>query len=187
MSTPSFSTILAIVSFCLLYGCNTNERVENSGALSSEIKSMKIRRITDAELTSALHETGQKIAAAATGSLEKAPALAENCGSPDSLRALGLVKPGTGAEISLLFAKDTSDSRLFPKETDLLKAYAYQARLGGGLEDNLQKINDTLTVYYSPVDPGSVLFTKCGEATGSPFALWRIVLNQKKVIQGLGK
>lgn len=184
---PFFSTMLAVVSFCLVYGCNTNERVENSGTLSSEIKSMKIRRVTDAELTSALHETGQKIAASATRSLEKDPALAESCSSPDSLRKLGLINPGTGVEIGLLFAKDTSGARLFPKETDLLKAYAYQARLGGGLEENLQKINDTLTVYYSPVDPGSPLFEKCGAAAGSPFALWRIVLNKKSVIQALGK
>ncbi len=179
--------IFALVSMLLIYGCNTNERVENSGALSSEIKSMKIRRITDAELTSALHSAGKKITAEATKSLEKEPAPEENCDSPGSLRAIERMKLRTGAEIGLLFAKDTSDSRLFPKETDLLKAYAYQARIGAGLEDNLQKINDTLTVYYAPVDSGSILFKKCGEAAGSPFVLWRVVLNQKKVIQSLDK
>lgn len=185
-ASPLFK-VLTLASFYLLYGCNSNERVDNSGALSSEIKSMKIKRVTDAELTSALHSTGQKIAAAATKSLEKDPAPEKGCGSPDSLRAIGQLKLRTGAEIGLVLARDTSDSRLFPKETDLLKAYAYQARLGAGLEDNLQKINDTLSIYYAPVDPGSVLFKKCGEAAGSPFVLWRIVLNRKKVIQSLDK
>jgi len=171
----------------LLYGCGTNERVKNTGALSSEIKSTKIKRITDAELTSALHAAGQKIAAEATRSLENDPALEEGCDLPGKFSTIGQIKLRTGAEIGLLLAKDTSDSRLFAKETDLLKAYAYQARAGAALEDNLQKINDTLTVYYAPVDPGSVLFKKCGEAAGSPFVLWRVALDRKKVIQSLDK
>lgn len=182
-----YGKVLVLTAALLLYGCGSNERVENSGALSSEIKSAKIKRVTDAELTSALHAAGQKIAAEATKSLEKDPALDKSCDSPGNFSTIGEIKLRTGSEIGLLFAKDTSDSRLFPKETDLLKAYAYQARIGSGLEDNLQKINDTLTVYYAPVDSGSVIFKKCGEAAGSPFVLWRIALNRKEVIQSLDK
>ncbi len=185
--TSLFAKVFALICVLLIYGCNANERVENTGALSSEIKSMKIKRITDAELTAALHTAGQKIAEEATRSVEKDPALDESCYSPDSLSAIRSIKLRTSAEIGLLFAKDTSDSQLFAKETDLLKAYAYQAGTGTALEENLQKINDTLTIYYAPVDPGSILFKKCGEAAGSPFVLWRVVLNRKKVIQSLDK
>ena len=183
-TTLTFNKIVTLASLLLLYGCNTNERVKNAEALSAEIKSTKIKRITDAELTEALRAEGEKIAAEASASLEEKLTLGNNC---DAASLISPIRLRAGTEIEFLFAKDTSNTRLFSKESDLLKAYAYQARIGAALEDNLQRINDTLTIYYAPADSSAAIFKKCTEAADSPFMLLRIILNQKEVIQSIDK
>ncbi len=169
----------------ILSGCGPNERVDNSGALAKEIRTKKIRRITPAELTSALHSTGQKVAALATRSLEKDTVYKETCKSTSSLKELDAVKGRIGVKVELAFAKDSVSHDLFPQEKELLKAYSYQTSQGAVLSDNLQKVNDSITVYHAPVSPGSPIFRNCKEAAQSPFAIWRIVLNQKDVIKNL--
>lgn len=177
---------LILASAGMISGCRSEDRVRNSQALASEIRSSKIKRITSAELATALHDAGQKIAVLATKSLDKNTAYPAGCIPVDSIKELDAVRHKMGVKIELLFAEDSASTDLFPKETDLLKAYHYQAVRGLALSDNLQKINDSLTIYYAPLKPGSAALKNCEKAASSPFALWRIVLNQKEIIKNLG-
>lgn len=178
-SLPGWLAVL----FWMFTSCNSNERVDNSGDLAREIKSAQIKRITPAELAGLLNATGKKTAAKATESLHAA---IESTGECADLQAkIDAATRQNGVEVELLYAKDTSNTTLFSKENDLLLAYDYQRRQEMPLSDNLQKINDTLTVYYAPLPTDSPLFQKCEEASGSAFAIWRVVLNQKEIIRTL--
>lgn len=169
-------------ALALLSACNTNERVSNSEALASEIKAAKIRRITGAELDEMMLTSGKKIAGIATQALEK-DTLPGNCTPTASQPVFDLLKKKTGAGLTLVFLRDTASTFLSAKEKELLRAYQYEAGKGSTLSSELQKLNDTLSVFYSPVDKSSALFRNCPDATASPFVLWRVELNQKKVIQ----
>lgn len=180
----SLSTLTAGASFLvalLLAGCFSQERVENTGQLAKEIKASRIKRITPAEMADILNSAGQKLVAHAEKSLSGTVGDNNPCGEGLEVAEASQY----GADISLLFAIDTTNSKLDRKEVELLSAYAYQHRNSAPLTESLQKLNDTLTVFYAPVNPASQLFEKCDRAAKSSFALWRVVLNQKTVIRGL--
>lgn|SRR5690606_6584638 len=173
-----FLNVLLLMLIPILFsGCVSQERVENTGELAKEIKSLKIKRFTQAELNELLLTTGQEMVSQANQAIENSTEA--NCG--DSLEVSKAKQ--LGAEISLLFAKDTADANLHAKEIELLQAYAYQSRQGQPLPENLQKLNDSLTVFYAPLPTTSKLYQQCEEAAPPSFALWRVMLNQKEVIK----
>lgn len=179
-----YKGVLGFAMTIFWIGCGTSERVENSQALISEMEAKQIKRFTSAEISNALQMAGEKIAVIANQEIEKDTSNLEDCTSGTFLKSLTPIEKRLGVQVSLLLAKDTTNTALFDKEKALLEAYHYQSHQpNAALSEHLQKINDTLSVYYAPVSPDSPLFKTCREAEISSFAVWRIVLNQKDVIK----
>lgn len=167
-------------------GCGNGERVSQTQELAAEMGAKQIRRLTAAELSDAIQKAGEKIAAVANQAAEKDSLKLSHCASPEFLAALAPIESRLNARITLLTAKDSVNIKLFPKEEEIVKAYIFQASQSSeGMADHLQKINDTLSVYYSPVKPGNPIFKKCEDLGGSPVAIWRIALDQREVIKHL--
>jgi len=172
-----------------LYSCHTEERVGNTAALAREMKAMKIKRVTPAQLSAAIYRLGEKIAAEASDSLETVlnayPATDSLCKTPEDFTGIKALEKRYGIAIRLVHAKDTANPQLDPKEQSLLHAYLYNIRNNLPLSSNLQQLNDTLTLYQAPIASGHPWFSRCKDAAGPPLAIWHVLLSHKEVIRRL--
>jgi hypothetical protein len=173
-----------------LLGCNTEERVGNTKELAQEMKAMKIKRVTDAQLVSTVDEWGKQMASVARKALEKElarnPAQAGTlCQNPGSLPLIAALDKEYGVKIQLMGPEDVKNTALSAKERELLDAYLYNAENNLPQSDNVQKLNDTLLVYNAPLPADSQISTECFKNQKVSFAVWRILFDKKMVIRKL--
>jgi hypothetical protein len=171
-----------------LPGCNVDNRVDNTGELSREMKASQIKRVTDSQLMATVNTWGNQLAEASRKALEK-----ELDQRPDNvtglcknLRQLPLVaalEREYSVTIELIGPADLTASELLPKEVSLLEAYAYNAEHNLPPAENVQKLNDTLMVYNASLPKESRLVSACSDGHKTPFAVWRILFSKKAVIR----
>ncbi|GAB3176846.1 hypothetical protein [Telluribacter humicola] len=178
-----------ILLLLIVTSCNIENRVGNTKELSEEIRNSKIKRITDVQLISTVDQWGRQIAAisqkALTDSLTSNPEkAAELCGSNlQQLPVLAALKKEYGVQVQLLGLDDIKNPAYTAKERELLDAYLYNTEKNLPQSDNIQRLNDTLFVYNSPVPADNIISKSCYNQQAIPFAVWRILFNKKDVIR----
>ncbi|WP_031528907.1 hypothetical protein [Dyadobacter crusticola] len=183
-------TIYILMAGVLLAACNSNNRIEQTKELKSEIKSVEIKRVTNTQLVYSANEWGKKIAQITEKSLRKElendPANGKQlCEALDQIPVVAALQKEYGVKIELLGASDLNNARLDPKERELLSAYLYSAKNKAEAGDNLQRLGDTLMVYNAPVAVESPVCKTCSDNPAQPFAVWRLLFNKKDIIRKL--
>ena len=174
----------------LVAACNSSNRIEQTSELKSEMKSVEIKRVTNTQLVYSANEWGKKIAQITEKSLqkelEKDPATGKQlCGDLDQIPVVAALQKEYGVKIELLGASDLNNSKLDPKERELLGAYLYSAKNKANAGDNLQRLGDTLMVYNAPLAAESLVGKSCSDNPDQPFAVWRLLFNKKDIIRKL--
>jgi hypothetical protein len=180
-------TVLLLVTLC---GCDSGGRVENTKALSNEIKASQIKRVTNTQLIYSANEWGKKIAEIAEKALseriKKDPGQAQQlCGDLSQIAIVAALEKEYGVQIQLLGANDIKNPELAAKEREILDAYLFSAKGKSTSGDNLQQLNDTLLVYNAPLSAESPVCKECMKDQEIPFAVWRLLFSKKEIIRKL--
>ncbi|MCE7062475.1 hypothetical protein [Dyadobacter sp. CY343] len=182
--------------FCILivalalYGCDSSGRVEQTKALTNEIKASQIKRVTNTQLVYSANEWGKKISQIAEKSLkaeiEKNPESGKKfCNTLDEIPVIAALQKEYGVQVELLGEGDLKSSRLAPKEQELLDAYLFSAKSKTAAGDNLQQLGDSMLVYNAPVPVESIICKTCTQNAEVPFSVWRLLFNKKDIIRKL--
>lgn len=175
----------SLLFFSLLFSCNP-ERLQQSDKLKQQIADMKIKRVTDADLTEAVNSWGEQIVAIAqqeaTAKLSSTNDPAGVCSLRDLPRTQALAKR-YGMAISLLGAADVQNLKLSKKEREVLDAYAYNAEKSLPQTSNIQRIADTLFVYNDAVPAANAICRQCFGGQPQPLAVWRLAFPKREVIR----
>ena len=180
---------IALLLTSTILACDS-KRLDNTKALSQEIKATQIKRVTNTQLVYTVDEWGKKISAIAAKSLQKEltahPEKAgELCKDLSKIPLITALEKEYGVQIQLLGAGDAANKSLNPKERELLAAYLYSAKNKAVASDNVQQLNDTLLVYNTPVPADDPICKTCSVGTEAPFALWRLLFDKKEIIRKL--
>lgn len=154
----------------LLWSCTTDKKV-NSDAVRDEIKSREIKKITEAELVSKVHEIGNTIALNTKKTLGKNLQNAMQNGGVENaidfcnLNAMPLVDSLSqyfGAEIRRVSIK-VRNPLDFPNdlEQELLDAYAYQWKDSLALQANVQALENDTYLFTKPILIDNALCLSC--------------------------
>lgn len=176
------STIL--FAFVLL-ACNP-ERVQYNDQLKQQMADMKVKRVTNADLTEAVNSWGEQIVAIAEK--ESAAKLADNVPASEVCKLNALPKTQAlakryGMSISLLGAADVRNPKLAQKEREVLDAYLYNVENKLPQSSNIQRIGDTLFVYNAAVPVTNKLCQTCFGGQKQPLAVWRLAFPKREVIR----
>jgi hypothetical protein len=174
----------------ILAGCDMGNRVENTKALSNEIKATQIKRVTNTQLIYSADAWGKKIAQIADKSLaselKKHPEDAgEVCENLAKIPVIAALQKEYGVKVELLGMDDLKNPKLAAKEREILDAYLYSAKSKAAASDNLQQLSDTLLVYNAPLSPENPICKSCFPKEETPFAVWRLLFNKKDIIRKL--
>ncbi|GAB3268093.1 hypothetical protein GCM10027347_37370 [Larkinella harenae] len=161
------------------------DRNQNTKELAQEMNDRKIKRVTDAQLTAAIDDWGKKLVEtsrkALTSALDK-KTVAPPC-SLNDIPTIQKLEKQYAVNIDLLSARDTANATLDAKERELLAAYTYNAENKLEQSDNIQKLNDSLFVYNSPVPVTDVICKTCADNAALPFVTWRIIFKKREIIR----
>lgn len=174
----------------ILAGCDMGNRVENTKALSNEIKASQIKRVTNTQLIYSADAWGKKIAQIADKSLsselKKHPQNAGDiCKNLEKIPVIAALQREYGVQVALLGVDDLKNPKLAPKEREILDAYLYSAKSKAAASDNLQQLSDTLLVYNAPLTAANPICKSCFPNEEIPFAVWHLLFNKKDIIRKL--
>jgi hypothetical protein len=182
----SFALLVCSLFFLFLVAACNPERNQNTKAFVQEMNDSKIKRVTDVQLTTTIDEWGKALVLttrkALTNELHKTGSDSTLC-TLEKIPVIRKLEKQYAITIDLLKAKDVKNPALNPKERDLLGAYVYNAQNKLEQNDNVQKLNDTLFVYNSPVPTDDLICKTCTDNAALPFVIWRIVFNKREVIR----
>lgn len=164
------SFIGLVLFLSLLWSCTTDKKV-SSDAVREEIKSREIKKITEAELVSKVHEIGNTIALSTKKTLGKNLQNAMQNGGVENaidfcnLNAMPLVDSLSqyfGAEIRRVSFKVRNQLDL-PNdlEQELLEAYAYQWKDSLALQANVQALENDTYLFTKPILIDNALCLSC--------------------------
>lgn len=177
--------LLASLFLSFLFSCNP-ERLQHSDKLKQQMADMKIKRVTDADLSEAVNSWGEQIVTIAqqeaTAKIASATDPAGVCSLRDLPKTQALAKR-YGMTISLLGAADVQNPKLSKKERDVLDAYAYNAEKSLPQTSNIQRIADTLFVYNDAVPTANAICRQCFGTQKQPLAVWRLAFPKREVIR----
>ena len=159
-----------IVFFNILVSCTSDKKVD-SEAVRQEIKSREIKRATEAEIVSKVHEIGNLIALSAKKTLGKNLKQSLNRGGVENavnfcnLNAMTLIdslEKSFGVEIKRASLKARNQNDL-PNtlEKELLEAYAYQWKDSIPLQTNVQALDENRYLFTKPIHIDNDLCLKC--------------------------
>ena len=181
-----FSVLIGPLFFLFLASSCSPDRNQNTKELVQEMNDHKIKRVTNVQLTTTVDEWGKALVVTArkalTNELTKKAGDSTLC-TLESIPAIRRLEKQYAITIDLLKAQDVKNPALDPKERDLLGAYVYNAQNKMEQIDNVQKLNDTLFVYNSPVATDDIICKTCTDNAALPFVIWRIVFNKREVIR----
>ncbi|MBO0934471.1 hypothetical protein [Fibrella aquatilis] len=172
-----------------IFSCNS-ERLQQSDKLKQQMADMRIKRVTDADLSEAVNSWGEQIVAiaekeAATklASLKDKNVTKEAACDIRNLPKTQAVARRYGMTISLLTAADVQNLTLAKKEREVLDAYAYNAENNQPQTSNIQRVGDTLFVYNNAVPANSAFCQQCFGDQKTPLAVWRLAFPKREVIR----
>lgn len=170
MLKNSFFLLSLVFLLTYVISCTSDKRIDKE-AVKKEIKSREIKKATEAEIVSKVHEIGNTIALNSKKALGKKLKGAlqnggvENAISFCNLNAMPLVDSLSkiyGAEIKRVTLKARNPNDL-PNDTEkkLLEAYAYQWKDSIPLQANVQAMDDGKYLFTKPILIDNELCLKC--------------------------
>lgn len=184
----NYILISALLTFSV--SCNP-DRVQYNEQLKQQMADMRIKRVTNADLSEAVDSWGAQIVTIAEReSAEKWKDIRNKEVTRESLCNLSTL-PKTqalakryGMTISLLSAADVKNPKLAKKEQEVLDAYLYNAEQKLPQSSNIQPIGDSLFVYNAALSPGHI-FNQCVGGQTPALAVWRLAFPKREVIRHL--
>lgn len=178
---------LLLTATCLsfFFSCNP-DRVQYNTQLKQQMADMKVKRVTNADLSEAVNSWGAQIVDIANR--EASAKLTAGAQTPAVCNLSALPKTQAlakryGMTISLLGAADVQNLKLDRKERELLDAYLYNAEKQLPQSSNIQRIGDTLFVYNDAVPVTDKLCQACFGTQTQPLAVWRLAFPKREVIR----
>jgi hypothetical protein len=159
------SYLFPLLTLALLAGCMPERRErQQSPALQTEMRTKKLKRLSQAEITAACLEEGKHLASELNAVLVLGNGVA--C---DSARMVGMVRSAVLVDYDFV----CNDQASMPEKAKQVWT-AYQESLKNNLPvgDNLQKMGDTLMLYTVPV-----------QNEGRFVGMWSIVMDKREVIK----
>ncbi|CCH03194.1 hypothetical protein FAES_5195 [Fibrella aestuarina BUZ 2] len=168
-----------------LFSCNP-DRVQYNDQLKQQMADMKVKRVTNADLSEAVNSWGEQIVAIANR--EATAKLTAGAETPTVCNLSALPKTQAlakryGMTISLLGAADVQNPKLAQKEREVLDAYLYNVEKKLPQSSNIQRIGDTLFVYNDAVPVTDKLCQACFGTQKQPLAVWRLAFPKREVIR----
>lgn len=137
------------------------------------LQQQEVKRVTEAELTRAAIDRGNRLVANLQAALGKDSASSNAPLDEQAVQAIR--KQDASPVIQFLVAADTSKASLHPKQRQLLQAYAYDPEFAGTSSANIQRIGTD-----------SLLYTRVQRfpATDSSkqLGVWNILFSRKEII-----
>ncbi len=166
-----------VFAFSFLINCTNIERVDTA-KVKELVENGEIKRITPADLNATVNRMGSQL----TDSLDAA-FLQQQEFSCDLLKNefVQILTTENHYQIRLLGIQDTTSTRLYTKELDVLFAYAYNAKRGLPIESNIQKMGDSLLIYSAPAN--AQIAERCFQDTETKLAVWSLVFPVGEVIK----
>jgi hypothetical protein len=182
-----FHLLSSILLSSFLLSCNP-DRVQYSDEAKQRMANMKIKRVTNADLTEAVNSWGEQMVAIAeqeaNAKLAETNVPAEVCSLQKLPKTQALARR-YGVRISLLGAAGVQNPNLAGKEREVLEAYRYNAEQKLPQSANIQRIGDTLFVYNAAVPTNARLCQVCFGDQKQPLAVWRIAFPKREIIRHL--
>ena len=178
-----FSIILVNMS------CSNMERLDTS-LIKDEMEGYKIKRVSPTQITYQVETLGSEISQALTKDFERqmkgiSKARGEEICQLKDMTLIDSLSKTYGLKIRLLGQPDIgSNNNLYIKEKEVLEAYADNASKKLSLDDNIQKIGDSLFVYTSPI-PANKGVGKLCFSDDSGFAIWSIIMKKSEVVKSI--
>ena len=169
-------------------GCSNFERLDNTVQIVARMDGYKVKRVTQTQITYQVEEMGSEISKALTKDFAEQMKGQSKTRSQEicqlkNMTLIDSLSTSYGIKIRLLGQPDIgSNNELYPKEREILEAYADNATKKLTMGDNTQKIGDSLFVYTSPIPYKNGVGNLCfGDASG--FAIWSIIIRKSEVIK----
>ena len=178
-----FSIILVNMS------CSNMERLDTS-LIKDEMEGYKIKRVSPTQITYQVETLGSEISQALTKDFERqmkgiSKARGEEICQLKDMTLIDSLSKTYGLKIRLLGQPYIgSNNNLYAKEKEVLEAYADNASKKLSLDDNIQKIGDSLFVYTSPI-PANKGVGKLCFSDDSGFAIWSIIMRKSEVVKSI--
>ena len=152
-----------IIGLLTLTACGGSLSDEQRKKIKEDMESHKIVRVTEAEITEAAFTQGRVVMKA----LDKA--------KPDNLDSLA---SANHLKIKWLVPGSTNALEI---EKQLVEAYLTSIVNGGGMEDNVQRLETDSLLYTHPVTE------KMADGSETVKGIWSIRLSKKQLILGMDK
>lgn len=169
--------------------CSNYERLD-TGKIKDQMDTYQIKRVSPTQIAYQVEDLGRSIGIALTENLENqlkkasTTEIANICALKNNAFVDSLSQK-YNAKITLLGQPDIANNKnLLTKEREVLEAYADNVSKKLSIDDNSQKIGDTLFVYTSPIPYQKGVSKLCfGNETG--FAVWSIHLKKAEIIKSI--
>lgn len=185
IAVPPVFALSTSIAALFLFSCSP-DRIKQTDQLKQEMNDKKIKRITNIELTETVDAWGEQIVMVVQNELA---AKLKSGGTTAALCQLEQL-PKTAAlakryalTIDLLGAQDVQNTKLAPKEREVLDAYLYNAEKKLPQQSNIQRIADTLYVYNAAVPTENLICKACFGDQKQPVAVWRLAFSKREVIR----
>jgi len=171
-------------------GCTNVERLDTT-EVKEEVESHKIKRVSPAQIMEQVETLGSQIASTLTKDFEKqmkdvSQARTEEICQLKNMRVIDSLSKKYDLTIRLLGQPDIgSNNSLYPKEKEVLEAYADNAMRKLPMSNNIQPLDDeSLFVYTAPIGADKGVGKLCF-SDDSGFAIWSIVIKKSEVIKSI--
>ena len=176
--------------FLTQFGCSNVERLDTT-EVKEEMEGYKIKRVSAARIMEQVEILGSSIAVTLTKDFEKqmkdgSQTRTEEICQLKNMQVIDSLSQKYNLKVRLLGQPDIgSNNSLYPKEKEVLEAYADNAMRKLPLSNNIQSIADSLFVYTAPIGADKGVGKLCF-SDDSGFAIWSIVLKKSEVIKSIG-
>lgn len=171
-------------------GCTNVDRLDTT-EVKEEVESHKIKRVSPAQIMEQVETLGSQIATTLTKDFEKqmkdvSQTRTEEICQLKNMRVIDSLSKKYDLTIRLLGQPDIgSNNSLYPKEKEVLEAYADNAMRKLPMSNNIQPLDDeSLFVYTAPIGADKGVGKLCF-SDDSGFAIWSIVIKKSEVIKSI--
>lgn len=171
-------------------GCTNVDRLDTT-EVKEEVESHKIKRVSPAQIMEQVETLGSQIATTLTKDFEKqmkdvSQTRTEEICQLKNMRVIDSLSKKYDLTIRLLGQPDIgSNNSLYPKEKEVLEAYADNAMRKLPMSNNIQPLDDeSLFIYTAPIGADKGVGKLCF-SDDSGFAIWSIVIKKSEVIKSI--
>lgn len=183
------NNILIIGLVLTQFGCTNVERLDTT-EVKEEMDGYKIKRLSPARIMEQVEILGSRIALTLTKDFEKqmknvSQERSEEICALKNMQVIDSLSKKYDLKIRLLGQPDIgSNNSLYPKEKEVLEAYADNAMRKLPMSNNIQSLDESTFVYTAPIGADKGVGKLCF-SDDSGFAIWSIILKKSAVIQSI--